>query len=658
MSDAVSTPSLTLPVTHLYPERNEAEFGWRQRVAGMLSGARHALELPLRSARRSGFVKRVNQWRAQLAQLDDAGLAGQLDRLRSDLLRGEPDEACLARSFAVIREMAHRHLGLCHYDVQIAGGYALLQGTIAELETGEGKTLTATLAAATAALAGTPVHVVTVNDYLAQRDQSEMGPLYRALGLSVGVVVSGMSASERRAAYRADITYCSNKEVAFDYLRDRILLGYNNSNLRMKLARLNRSGALAGEPVMRGLHFAIVDEADSVLIDEARTPLIISERSDPERERRRAEEGLGLARQLRRATHFRLERASRQIELTEAGRAELHQLAGQSDAAGYGKRYVEELARNALSALHLFQRDEHYLVRDDKIEVIDENTGRTMRDRSWGEGLHQMIEVKEGCSVTGQSVPIARITYQRFFGRYRRLAGMTGTAREAQSELLRVYHLPVVRIATHRPLQRVYARTKIFASSDEKWRHIVSRTSALSAIGVPVLIGTRTVATSEKVSRALSAQGITHNLLNAAQDEQEAGIIAQAGRSGQVTVATNMAGRGVDIRLDPLVVESGGLHVIMSELHDSGRIDRQLYGRCARQGDPGRVEVVLSLEDPLLVESGLGLARRRWFFQRINELLFRLAQRRIERRHARMRRDLLHWDRQLGSALAFSGRME
>ena len=652
-----AVPQLTLPRHSLYPERPDRPSNWERKATGALLCFGKGLTLPLRQARVRRFVSQVNAQSETLAGMGEPVLRGFVDDVRRQLIRDGFRHETVASCFAAIREVSRRNTGLFHHDVQIKGGYALLKGMIAELETGEGKTLTATLAAATAAVARIPVHVVTVNDYLAQRDKTLMAPIYQALGLRVAVVVGGMGHEERREAYGADIVYCTNKEAAFDYLRDRIALGFRNSNLRSKLARLHEKAEPASQPVMRGLHFAIVDEADSVLIDEARTPLIISGKSDPESERRRAEEALRIVAPFDLGREFTIRRDKRQIELTEDGEVALSEAGEALGGPWRGSLYREEMARNALAALHLFHRDEHYLVRDDKIAIIDEYTGRVMPDRAWGEGLHQMIESKEGCTVTGQSVPLARMTYQRFFRRYRRLAGMTGTAREAQRELWTVYRLPVASIETHRPMQRVYAPVRIFESMDEKWRHIVARTEALSECGVPVLIGTRSVAASEEASRTLEDAGVAHRVLNAAQDAHEAEIIAEAGQPGRVTVATNMAGRGVDIRLGEGIAERGGLHIIMSERHDSARIDRQLFGRCGRQGEPGHIEVVLSLEDPLITESGMrlsGTPLAPW----LGKQIFNNAQQTMERRYARMRRELLAWDERLGITLAFTGRSE
>jgi preprotein translocase subunit SecA len=654
---SVSRPGIRLPATHAFPERRDARPGWQRTFSAAVAGLTQRALLPWRERRADAFVAAVKRHGDALAELDRDALVLELGELRSRLRREGLADDTVARAFALVRRTATGTIGLSHYEVQLKAAYAILHGRVAELETGEGKTLTATLAAATAALAGTHVHVITVNDYLAARDREAMAPLYEALGLSVGLVVGGMAPEQRQAAYQTDITYCTNKEAAFDYLRDRMTLENNSSSLRIKLGRLLHAGGGQVGPLMRGLQFAIVDEADSVLIDEARTPLIISERTDPELERQRAERALGLAAQLEAGHHYSFRGEHRKINLTTEGEQTLMRLAQDLPGSWRSKLYREEQVRNALAALHVFHRDQHYLVRDDRIEIIDENTGRVMPDRSWGEGIHQMIEVKEHCTVTGQTVPLAQMTYQRFFRRYRKLAGMTGTAAEARGELWSVYRLPVTRIPTHRPLLRDYRRPRIFATADDKWQHIVHRTRELSDAGVPVLIGTRSVASSEAASASLAAAGIAHRVLNAAQDQHEADIIANAGQTGRVTVATNMAGRGVDIRVDPAALPRGGLHVIMSERHDSGRIDRQLFGRCARQGEPGTVEVYLSLEDALLTDAGLSPPGSEHAGHR-QQRIFERAQDIMERRHRKVRRDLMRWEEQSGTVLAFSGTME
>jgi preprotein translocase subunit SecA len=652
-----------LPQLVLFPERRERGDSWQVRVETAFTRGPMIIRSFARRPLLNRFLVQINQLEAGLLAMDDAMLRARIDELRGSLRRRGFRNDVLVPAFAIIRETARRRIGLRHYDVQLRAGHALLTGMVAEMDTGEGKTLAATLAAATAALAGIPVHVVTVNDYLARRDAETMKSLYHALGLRVGVIVHGLQPAERRAAYGCDIVYASNKEIAFDYLRDRLALGNQPRNLALKLARLKGRTRRTEGTVMRGLHFAIVDEADSVLIDEARTPLIISRETDAKDEQRWAEEALELSAELVIDEDYRIHRDDRRIELTRRGRERLTGLAEARGGIWLSRIRREESVRQALSARHLFHGGDQYLIQDGKIKIVDEYTGRIMADRSWSEGLHQLVEAKEGCAITGRKLPVAQMTYQRFFRRYQRLAGMTGTAREVAGEFWSVYRLPVVRIPTHRPSLRQRYPIRVFRSMDDKWHAIVRRTAELNQQGRPVLIGTRSVATSETISRWLSDAGLVHVVLNAAQDRAEAEVIANAGKCGRITVATNMAGRGVDIRLEEDIKALGGLHVILSERHDARRIDRQLEGRCARQGDPGSTEAMLSLEDSLaklvvfdsmhrlaLVSGPAGY----WGGQ----LLFHLAQRRAERSHTRARHDLMKLDMKRGSLLAFSGGME
>jgi preprotein translocase subunit SecA len=480
-----------------------------------------------------------------------------------------------------------------------------------------------------------------------------------------------MQPAERRAAYACDVTYCTNKEVAFDYLKDRIALKGRPSRLRLKIERLaGRAQSGRGDQLIhRGLHFAIVDEADSVLIDEARTPLIISDRRHDTTEEEIYRTAVDLARELELDRDFELDDRERQVTLLDDGCARLGELAEPHGGIWTGRRRREELVRQALSALHLFQRDQEYLVKDDKVQIIDEYTGRTMEDRSWEHGLHQMIEVKEDVPVTGRQDTRARISYQRFFRRYLRLAGMTGTAHEMAGEFWSVYRLPVVRIPTNRPLRRSDLGERVLRRADAKWRAIVARITELHGQGRPVLVGTRSVKASETLSSELEKARIPHQVLNARQDEEEAEVIAQAGERGRVTVATNMAGRGTDIRLASGIDALGGLHVLATERHDARRIDRQLFGRCGRQGDPGSFESIVSIEDELLEVHGGAVGK--WLVnladqlagrtesriaKRLRGYALRYAQRAAGRLYSRMRRDLLKHDEQLESLLAFSGR--
>jgi preprotein translocase subunit SecA len=647
-----------------FPERRDPKDHWLDSVETALLAGPRALLARLRG-RRAWRIVRSAGWReAGLVTLDDPALAARIAALRAQLRRGGLEDGALIDGCALLREVGRRTLCLRHHDVQLLGALAILDGRVAEMDTGEGKTITAAMAAGLAALAGMPVHVVTVNDYLAERDAEELSPFYNALGLTVGTVVHGRTPPERRAAYRCDVAYCSNKELAFDYLRDRLALGRQSGGVRLKLGALSGAGpADARGAVMRGLHFAIVDEADSVLVDEARTPLIISRETDATEERRWAEQALALADELEQGPHFRILREERRVRLTEEGRAFLAERGAQRGGVWASRVRREEAARQALSARHLFQRGDHYVVREGKVEIVDENTGRIMADRSWSDGLHQIIEVKEGCEVTTRKLAIARMTYQRLFRRYRTLSGMTGTAREARAELWSVYRLRIARIPPNIPSKLDRGHVTILPDIASKWHAVARRAREVAEAGRPVLIGTRSVAASYEASAALEAAGVAHVVLNAENDRDEARVVAEAGRPGRVTVATNMAGRGVDIRLTAEVAARGGLHVMLTERHDAGRIDRQLEGRAGRRGQPGSAEAILSLEDPLLDMVGLhplrllarlpGPAGRR-FARR----LFDAAQRRAQRAHHRARVDLLEQEKRLGTMLAFVGGME
>ncbi|HEX6692200.1 MAG TPA: preprotein translocase subunit SecA [Burkholderiales bacterium] len=635
----------------LYPERETPRDGTLDKLlaaAQYYGGKLPGLRRPL-----GRIVEVTHACERELEGEDLAQIRTRAVSLRPRLRKEGFSEALTGEAFALVRAAAGLTVGMRHFDVQLVGGWAMLNGMLAEMETGEGKTLTATLAAATAALAGHAVHVITVNDYLANRDAEVMRPVYEALGLSIACVVHGLEPQERRRRYACDITYCSNKELTFDYLRDRITLGGQPRPVADKIDALG--GGKRGEALLlRGLQFALVDEADSVLVDEARTPLILSAPANRSGEEALYRQALEMARALK-AADYVIEDG--QIELTAAGEAALAEAAQPLGGLWNGPRRRERLVKQALSALHLFEADKHYLVRDGKVQIIDENTGRLMPDRSWEQGLHQLIEIKEEVEVTGQRETLARISYQRFFRRYLHLAGMTGTGAEVAGELWSVYRLRVARIPTNRPVRRTYAADRVFATAEEKWHAVLEAIRRRHATGQPVLVGTRSVAASEHLAKLLDAAGLEYQLLNARQDENEAQIVARAGEPGRITVATNMAGRGTDIKLPPGIVELGGLHVICTERHDSGRIDRQLFGRCGRQGDPGSCETFVSVADEL-VTTHLKPAGRLAPPQWAGRALIALAQWRAERAHSQARRDLLAADEQLGDQLAFSGRGE
>jgi preprotein translocase subunit SecA len=533
------------------------------------------------------------------------------------------------------------------------GGWLMARGMLAEMQTGEGKTLTATLPASAAALAGIPVHVISVNDYLVQRDADAMRPLYQALGLSVGTVTGANAEPDaRRAAYACDVTYATSQHIAFDYLRDGLV----------------RRAARDREPeglLLRGLCFAVVDEADSVLIDEARTPLLLAAGRGTPEQRTTYRRAIRLARALERDTHFHI--GDGRVELLAPGRERLAELAAPLPGFWTGPRRRDEWVGRGLAALHVFARDRDYLVREGRVDIIDGPTGRAAPGRAWGQGLHQLIEVKEGCEPTPEHETLARITYQRFFRRYLRLAGMSGTAREVASELMSVYGLAVQRVPTRLPCLRIDHGTRVFTRDEEKWRAVVETVRRQRAAGRAVLIGTCSVEASETLDARLDAEGVPHRVLNARQDGDEAAVVAEAGALGRVTVATNMAGRGTDIRLDPAVAEAGGLHVIATQRAEAARIDRQLQGRSSRQGDPGSFECLLSLADQSITgyypQSLLRLVSRLFarggsLSRKLGAFLTRLPQRAEEKKHGNVRRRLMAAEAQLEDTLAFAGEGE
>jgi preprotein translocase subunit SecA len=653
--------------TGLYPEREEPRLGKVDRFAATVGGV-FAPWLRPRAERFSGIIEAVTAYGREIESWSDRRILEESQALRPRLRSEGYQKELVAKAFALVREVAGRTVDMRHFDVQLIGGWVLLNGMVAEMETGEGKTLAATLPACTSALAGVPVHIITVNDYLAQRDAEWMRPIYRALGLTVGTIIHGMDPAAKREAYGCDITYCTNKEIAFDYLRDRIVLWDRPSPIRLQLERLYGEGSRMNQLLLRGLHYGIVDEADSVLIDEARTPLIISSEADGVYDSSVYQRAMGLGKALVRKEDYMVSSSERTVELSGNGKARIRDFDWSEVGLQANEEQREELVRQALVALHLFNRDKHYLIKEGKIQIIDEYTGRLMADRSWERGLHQLIEVKEDCEVTRRKDTRARISYQRFFRRYLRLAGMTGTAREVAGELWSIYRMRVVTIPTNRSMKRQYLPDLVYSSTEKRWEAVVKTVSEMHKKGRPVLAGTRSVEASEHLSGLLEEAHLPHRVLNARQDKEEAEIIAQAGQQGRITVATNMAGRGTDIRLGPGVADLGGLYVIATERHEARRIDRQLFGRCGRQGDPGNCEAIVSLEDDVItvyigrmlrwvaatVLRRPGSVAARW----TGRILFRRAQKAAERLHARMRHDLLKMDEQISESLAFTGRPE
>ena len=636
-----------------------------------------------RELRRMGkIVARINLVEPRFEAMTDQALKGFTDILRERQRAGESLDALLPEAFAAVREAAKRTKQMRHFDVQLIGGIALHEGRIAEMRTGEGKTLVATLPAYLNAIGARGVHIVTVNDYLARRDAGWMGPIYEALGLTVGVIQSGQNSEEKRGAYQADVTYGTNNEFGFDYLRD---------NMAFSLA----------DKFQGDLHYAIVDEVDSILIDEARTPLIISGPAAQSTELyrqmnrlaprlKREIPGVGPGAPPEREGDFLVDEKNRQVELTEQGHALVEAqlvkmgLLDESDSL-YSASNLNLLhhVQAALKAHALFKRDVDYMVQDGGIVIVDEHTGRAMPGRRWSEGIHQAIEAKEGVQIQNESQTLASTTFQNYFRLFERLAGMTGTADTEAFEFRQIYNLDVVVMPTHMPMIREDRNDLVYMTIDEKYDAIVEDIVDCMTRGQPVLVGTASIESSERLSRELAKREIEHNVLNAKQHEREADIIAQAGRPGKVTIATNMAGRGTDIvlggnweaeaaklqqpaeaeiktlkdawrKLHDQVIQAGGLHIIGTERHESRRIDNQLRGRSGRQGDPGSSRFYLSMEDNLMrifasdrmrgFMQTIGLETGEAIEHRVVNNAIEKAQRKVEGHNFDIRKNLLEFD--------------
>ena len=524
-------------------------------------------------------VERVNALEPSVASLSDEQLRAKTDEFKARVAEGESLDDILPEAFAVVRETGKRVLGMRHFDVQIMGGQALHEGNVAEMRTGEGKTLVATLPVYLNALTGKGVHVVTVNDYLAKRDADWMGPIYTALGLTVGVIQHDLDPPSRKAAYDSDVTYITNNEVGFDYLRD---------NMAWSLDQM----------VQRHLSFAIVDEVDSILIDEARTPLIISGQGHD------ATELYGqfakILPRLVKDEDFTVDQKAHAVPITEKGVAKVEKMLGVQNL--YDQRNLEltHQLNAALKAWHLFHKDQQYIVKDGEVIIVDEFTGRLMQGRRYSDGIHQAIEAKEGLGVRSEDQTLATITFQNYFRLYDKLAGMTGTAKTEEREFREIYGLNVVVLPTNMPMRRKDNADIVYRSEEAKFNAVIDDIIAEHEKGRPVLVGTRSIEKSERLALMLRRRGVECNVLNAKYHEQEAQIIKDAGVPAAVTIATNMAGRGVDIKLGSGVPEAGGLHIIGTERHESRRIDNQLRGRAGRQGDPGSTRFYIALEDELM----------------------------------------------------------
>lgn len=619
--------------------------------------------------RRQRFMRRAAEivaLDAQFSVLTDEGLREIVAVVSRQFRLGRSRYVDENRAFALIREAAYRQLGLKPHLVQVAAALAMQAGCVAELATGEGKTLVAVMPAVIAGWRARGCHVITVNDYLAKRDAETMKPIYDFCGLNVSWIDEPMDESARRLAYAADVTYCTNKTVAADFLRDRLTLGQFKDLSSALIHKLSGAGDGADRLLMRGLETALIDEADSVLIDEAATPLIIADEVDDQEITDQYLCAAAVAKQLQANVDFIVDHRYRELTVTSAGRKHIHHLVGHLDGVWRSIRRREELIQQALSAREMFLRDQHYFVEEGKVVIIDESTGRAMPDRSWREGMHQAIEAKEELAVTPDRQTRARVSFQRFFRLYRNLSGMTGTAFEARHELWRIYRLPIVQIPTHRPCRRVRTPDRLFATMDEKWRAVISEVKAIHETGRPILIGTNSVEASEKLSALLKERGLTHEVLNAVRHAEEAQIISQAGQRGRITVATNMAGRGTDIKLGADVRELGGLAVIATQRDLSPRVDRQLFGRAGRQGDSGSAAVFACFEDELIQRYAPMIAKSlRTRFRlddhgRIRSHLahrcFASAQQRARRASSQQRQLVLRMDDWLEESLGFAGK--
>lgn len=581
-----------------------------------------------------GYVDKINALEPEISGLSDARLRAKTDEFRLRLTKGETLDDLLPEAFAVVREAAKRVMGLRHFDVQLMGGCILHRGKIAEMRTGEGKTLVATLPAYLNALEGKGVHVVTVNDYLARRDSEDMGRVYRFLGLSVGLITHEMDYPARKAAYAADITYGTNNEFGFDYLRDNMVISLD-------------------QMVQRPLHYAIVDEVDSILIDEARTPLIIS---GPGAQSTSLYQVMAdVAAKLKEGEDYTVDEKQKTVAPTETGIAKTEKLLGVSNMydGENGVDYSHQLMA-ALKAKALMHRDRDYVVKDGEVIIVDEFTGRLMFGRRYSEGLHQAIEAKEHVKVERESQTLATITFQNYFRMYDKLSGMTGTAKTEEQEFQKIYGLDVVVVPTNKPNIRIDYPDVIYKTRRAKYRAVANAIEELHKKGRPVLVGTTSIQQSEELSELLKKRGIEHNVLNAKFHEKEAEIVADAGQMGAVTIATNMAGRGTDIVLGDGVAELGGLHIIGTERHESRRIDNQLRGRCARQGDLGSTRFYLSLEDDLMrlfgsdnisgIMDKLGMEEDEPIEHKIVTRSIESAQKKVEARNFEIRKQVLEYD--------------
>lgn len=605
-------------------------------------------------------IAKVKELALKYDKMSDDQLAGIALDLGFESRQREDIVPLIERAFALVQVAGKRTLEMQHYDVQLQGGYTMCRGNVAEMRTGEGKTLTATLPLFVHALAGKGALLATSNDYLARRDAEWMQPLYQSLGLTVGIIQSQMSREQRRAAYQCHVTYGTMKEFGFDFLRD------HSGQREQKQRELWYGGSSGGvaespyaKPVHREPHFILIDEADSILIDDARTPLIISSAADDETQEQQEALFRWCAKwtaQYQEDEHYWYDRERRSVDLTPEGTALVRAIPKPPILAGVGLLEMYDFVERAIQVARDYQKDKDYVIRDGEIVIVDESTGRISEGRRWSRGIHQAIEAKEQVQVTTDTTTSAKITVQSFVSRFPYLAGMTGTAFSSRKEFKKIYHVGVDIIPTNRPIQRRELPIKYRYSEKDKFDLVVQDVVEVHQTGRPILIGTRSIERSVYVAKLLSAAGLPHEVLNAREVERESEIVEMAGGLGRITVATNMAGRGTDIKIDDRVRELGGMHVIGTELHESSRIDQQLFGRCGRQGDPGTVQQYISAEDTLL-DSAFG-KQKADRYRKIGKTrtdsywisLFRKAQQKVEEQHYRSRRILMYNEKMLAKS--------
>ena len=629
-------------------------------------------------------VSRIKQIANDYQNKSDAELSDIALDLGFESRQNERIDGLIERAFALVQVAGHRQLGMTHYDVQLLGGYTMCKGNVAEMRTGEGKTLTATLPMFVFALAGRGALLATSNDYLAKRDAEWMQPIYQSLGLSIGVIQSGMSREQRRAAYQCHLTYGTMKEFGFDFLRD------HSAEREKQQAQLYFGGSSGmaeppnSKPVHREPHFILIDEADSIMIDDARTPLIISSAQDESTQEQQKEIYRWSAKsapRFREDEEYWYDREKRSVDLTPEGTALVREIAKPKVLAGVGLLEMYDFVERAIQVYRDYQRNREYVVRDGEIVIVDESTGRISEGRRWSRGIHQAIEAKEEVEITMDTNASAKITVQSFVARFPYMGGMTGTAFSSKKEFKKIYHMGVTVIPTNKPPQRIEHPIKYFATEEEKFQEVVRDTVEVHRTGRPILIGTRSIGKSQILSKMLTEQGVEHEVLNAKEIEREAEIVANAGKRGKITVATNMAGRGTDIKIggDPdsavdihgepdnekiafikaereEILGLGGMHVVGTEMHESSRIDQQLFGRCGRQGENGSVQLYISAEDKLL-DSAFGKQKadsyRKTAKSRTDSFwikLFHKAQKKVENQHYRSRRILMYNEKMLAKS--------